>query len=350
MLHMLMVFHGTTTTSKNSPQNLISELHEDLVGGSHYYKCRDDTHCFVLPGLATSEVNLFNFSREDVGHFLLKIPLNVLPTLKNLGAFGVSSLWDELVKKKSIRRGVDIGTHVANVGIARYEMQTLTSVLAGRVRYYLATHNEKEADITLAGWSRGAITCIDLANKIHDTVKNAKITYNVFSIDPCFGPTVIASAKNDSTPGFRIKNMKEVIMVDEGHFHFPSDYFKNTNDNPENFQRIFLPGEHGSAMERRGEDYEYGQYHGYLKDELYAFIERHTPINKVGERAYDYNAANKAYKARLKEDRDTIMTHGYESFRKDFKTRKSVMKLYRDFLTYNPGIDLPRSMTEITSI
>ena len=70
----------------------------------------------------------------------------------------------------------------------------------------------------------------------------------------------------------------------------------------------------------------------------------------MGERAYDYNAANKAYKARLKEDRDTIMTHGYESFRKDFKTRKSVMKLYRDFLTYNPGIDLPRSMTEITSI
>jgi hypothetical protein len=352
MLHMLMVFHGTTTTTRNSPNNLISELQDDLLfSRSHYYKCVDNTHCFILPGLATSEINLFNFAKEDFGSFLIKAPLTTLPTLKNLGAFGVSSLFDAFCKGKvNIRRGTDITTHVANVLVARYEMQTLTSILAARVRYYMTTHNEKKLTITLAGWSRGAITCIDLANEIHEKIRDASITFNVFSIDPCFGPTVIRSKKNDSTSGFKIKNMIEIIMIDEGHFHFPSQYFKNKKGDPENFRRVFLPGEHGSSMKNEANN-KYGNYYQYLRDELYSFVEKHTSIKRVAQRSYDYSALNKKYKARLKEDRDSIMDKGYERFKKNFRTRKSIMKLYADFLTYNPGIDLPRSsIVEITSI
>ncbi|NOU19223.1 MAG: hypothetical protein HOO91_16825 [Bacteroidales bacterium] len=121
------------------------------------------------------------------------------------------------------------------------------------VAYKLTTDSFLEdTTFNLVGWSRGAITCTVCANILEKEYKekNVNIKINLILIDPCNGPLESYYTLNTTC----VKNVLEILMINETALHFPVSYISNTSSFV-SFQREFLPGVHGSAVDRKNKQY-----------------------------------------------------------------------------------------------
>lgn len=290
-LKVLMAFHGSTSTTRTDPKNIISILESQMLPGSHSFWQFDRNgvrelgnnrvHCFFYPGVATSDINLrtLNFRRSSVKSRTFVQMRNL--GVKLLTGLGGLTKW---ARKKRIGHRIDQLHHLPTIAVAKGDMRPLISLCLSEIRNLVdeaAKTSPPELELILIGWSRGGVACSALIEKVYNAVLLGNLNlssyrFHLFLIDPCNGPgskrvfTVNPRVQRHVVPETSV----EVLMTEQdsgGGFDVMV---------PEPFEhwhwiqrRVYLPGVHGSAV-RNDPNCRFGNFFPCLGAELSKFIER----------------------------------------------------------------------------
>jgi len=139
---------------------------------------------------------------------------------------------------------------------------------------YLESQKEVPSVINMVGWSRGAVTCIMMANAIQS--KYEEIVVNIFCIDPVPGPSNF-SKETLRVPSC-VKKITTIIMENAHSTGFEAGRLY-LQDSEKTDARIFpFPGSHSSCvMDKDGIPTQPGYVIHYLAEK---FLAKHdTPIS-----------------------------------------------------------------------
>ncbi|HMP59761.1 MAG TPA: hypothetical protein PKD86_10435, partial [Gemmatales bacterium] len=129
-----------------------------------------------------------------------------------------------------------------------------------KIAYALSAMNALPDTINLAGWSRGAVTCIMAANKIYELFPEIKV--NIFAIDPVagFGNNEVSGDFNKRrTLPPSVRNFIAVLAIHEKRGFFnPVDATKirisPRNSEGANILFLPMPGKHDSQTKQKDTD------------------------------------------------------------------------------------------------
>ncbi|MBM7114905.1 hypothetical protein [Archangium primigenium] len=118
-------------------------------------------------------------------------------------------------------------------------------------------HRQDIQTVNLVGWSRGAVTCIKQANKLHE-VFGLDLRVNIFAIDPVPGGLTSVTEDIKRVPP-NVKNLLVVLALDDTRSNFqPIDSRTlkvmgppSGSDYPPNVHFLPLPGNHSDVVSTR---------------------------------------------------------------------------------------------------
>jgi hypothetical protein len=116
--------------------------------------------------------------------------------------------------------------------------------------------------INLVGSSRGAVTCIDIANALYGNPSTRDVDVNIFALDPVLGPASTRKVKLSPRVGL----YRALVQLDEEWFIFPRKVITAQNSNTR-IDIIRMPAGHYTAIPKITD---VGKIHACL---LYEFLE-----------------------------------------------------------------------------
>lgn len=181
-------------------------------------------------------------------------------------------------------------------GVFGVEVRTNSKVAIDRIIEWLGSkNNEEELNINLAGFSRGAVTCIHIANKLAEKItelkktkqneilleKLEKLKLNMFLLDPVAGLTDKKDVNARIIPTI-VNEVTVMLQKDEGRHEFkPQDMTRLIFKDLSKTQVSLLPmyGNHTDSVKIKNNKIKFGARIAW--NSLYAFLTKHgTKFNK----------------------------------------------------------------------
>jgi exonuclease VII small subunit len=118
---------------------------------------------------------------------------------------------------------------------------------------------EKEIDITLAGWSRGAVSavwCANIIQEIQESMPDIKLNVKLFAVDPVAGPTNESSRSDTKSANIeKMGTIPEVVsecqvtyMEGEGRAIMNPVRLTVSDESKTEYSKFMLPGAHGDGV------------------------------------------------------------------------------------------------------
>ncbi len=104
--------------------------------------------------------------------------------------------------------------------------------------------------VNMIGWSRGAVTCLRIANWAREFLGN-NVTFNIFAVDPVAGLNAGEKLWDTCNVPSTVKNLVVVLAMDDMGANFlPQDLQRMTIVDPGNTRALFLPvpGKHSTPV------------------------------------------------------------------------------------------------------
>jgi len=176
-------------------------------------------------------------------------------------------------------------------GVLGVEVRTNSIVAIDRIIEWLSSQNneEEELNINLAGFSRGAVTCIHIANKLAEKIielkktnqdeillkKIDKLKLNMFLLDPVAGLSDKKDKKARIIPTI-VNEVTVMLQKDEGRHEFkPQDMTRLIFEDLSKTQVSLLPmyGNHTDSTKIKNDKIKFGATIAW--NSLYAFLTKH---------------------------------------------------------------------------
>jgi len=140
--------------------------------------------------------------------------------------------------------------------------------------------------INMIGWSRGAVTCLRMANWIKEFLGNG-ISINIFAIDPVAGLDAGEKLKDTYTIPDIVKQYLGILMLDEMRGDFkPQDLSRIQTTDPDQSKVAFLlfPGVHNTPVKTK--DAGIGEVTRVVRALAYRFLDSHGTLFQAEEPTY----------------------------------------------------------------